>query len=72
MMLYWLQQTGSKPVVLMGGGTTQIGDPSGKDAARQLLTLETIEDNKAGIRQVFDQFLTFGDKDSDAIMTDNG
>lgn len=71
MMLYWLQQTGSKPVVLMGGGTTQIGDPSGKDAARQLLTLETIEDNKAGIRQVFDQFLTFGDKGSDAIMTDN-
>lgn len=71
MMLYWLQQTGSKPVVLMGGGTTQIGDPSGKDAARQLLTLDIIEENKTGIRQVFNQFLNFGDDKSDAIMTDN-
>ncbi len=71
MMLYWLQQTGSKPVVLMGGGTTQIGDPSGKDAARQLLTLDTIEENKSGIRKVFDQFLTFGEAKNDAIMTDN-
>lgn len=71
MMLYWLQQTGSKPIVLMGGGTTQIGDPSGKDAARQLLTLETIEENKAGIREVFNKFLTFGDGPSDAVMTDN-
>ncbi len=71
MILYWLQQSGSKPIVLMGGGTTRIGDPSGKDAARQLLTEETIEKNKAGIRKVFDQFLTFGDGKSDAIMTDN-
>ncbi len=71
MMLYWLQQTGSKPIVLMGGGTTQIGDPSGKDASRQLLTSEVIEDNKAGIRQVFDKFLTFGEGSSDAVMLDN-
>lgn len=71
MILYWLQQSGSKPIVLMGGGTTRIGDPSGKDAARQLLTDETIEQNKAGIRKVFDQFLTFGDGETDAVMTDN-
>ena len=71
MMLYWLQQTGSKPIVLMGGGTTRIGDPSGKDSARQLLTEDIIEENKAGIRQVFDKFLTFGDGTSDAVMTDN-
>ncbi|GJM02613.1 MAG: tyrosine--tRNA ligase [Rhodomicrobium sp.] len=71
MMLYWLQQTGSKPIVLMGGGTTRIGDPSGKDSARQILTDEIIETNKAGIRQVFAKFLTFGDGKSDAIMTDN-
>ncbi len=71
MMLYWLQQTGSKPVVLMGGGTTRIGDPSGKDAARQLLTSDNIEENKAGIRTVFDKFLNFGTGASDAIMVDN-
>ena len=71
MMLYWLQQTGSKPIVLMGGGTTQIGDPSGKDTARQLLTTELIEENKTGIRKVFDKFLTFGDQPSDALMADN-
>ncbi len=71
MMLYWLQQSGSKPIVLMGGGTTQIGDPSGKDASRQLLTSEVINENKAGIRQVFDKFLTFGDGASDAQMIDN-
>ena len=71
MMLYWLQQTGSKPIVLMGGGTTRIGDPSGKDASRQLLTSDVIEENKAGIRQVFDKFLAFGDGPSDAVMLDN-
>ena len=71
MMLYWLQQTGSKPIVLMGGGTTRIGDPSGKDAARQLLTSQVIEENKAGIRTVFDKFLTFGDGPSQAVMADN-
>ena len=71
MMLYWLQQTGSKPIVLMGGGTTQIGDPSGKDSARQILTPEIIEANKDGIRKVFQKFLKFGDGDADAQMVDN-
>lgn len=71
MMLYWLQQTGSKPIVLMGGGTTRIGDPSGKDASRQLLTADIIEDNKTGIRKVFDKFLSFGEGSTDAVMTDN-
>lgn len=71
MMLYWLQQTGSRPLVLMGGGTTRIGDPSGKDTSRQLLTAENIEANKAGIRTVFDRFLKFGNGESDAIMLDN-
>jgi len=71
MMLSWLQATGSKPLVLMGGGTTQIGDPSGKDASRQLITTEAINENKAGIRQVFDKFLTFGEGPTDAQMIDN-
>jgi tyrosyl-tRNA synthetase len=71
MMLRRLQQAGHKPVVLMGGGTTKVGDPSGKDEARQLLTPEQINANIAGIRRVFEQFLTFGDGPSDAIMLDN-
>jgi tyrosyl-tRNA synthetase len=57
MMLHWLQQTGHKPIALMGGGTTRVGDPSGKDETRKLLTDEIIEQNKAGIRKVFDKFL---------------
>jgi tyrosyl-tRNA synthetase len=71
MLLRWMQKTGHKPVVLMGGGTTRIGDPSGKDEARQLLTSEKIEENKAGIRRVFTPFLTFGDGPTDAVMLDN-
>ncbi len=71
MMLRWLQRTGHKPIVLMGGGTTKIGDPSGKDEARQLITPETIQKNMAGIRVVFEKFLTFGDGPTDAIMVDN-
>ena len=76
MMLRRLQQAGHKPVVLMGGGTTKVGDPSGKDEARQLLTADQINANIAGIRRVFEQFLTFAPKDqeggpSDAIMLDN-
>ena len=71
MMLRWLQKTGGKPIALMGGGTTRVGDPSGKDEARKLLSVEQIEANKDGIRQVFDKFLTFGDGPSDAIMIDN-
>lgn len=71
MMLHWLQQTGHRPLVLMGGGTTRVGDPSGKDASRQILTPEIIETNKAGIRKIFDRFLTFGDGPADALMMDN-
>jgi tyrosyl-tRNA synthetase len=71
MMLHWLQQTGGKPVALMGGGTTMVGDPSGKDESRKLLTVEAIGANKAGIRQVFSRFMRFGEGKTDAIMPDN-
>ncbi|HTV33771.1 MAG TPA: tyrosine--tRNA ligase [Methylocella sp.] len=70
-LLRWLQKTGGKPVVLMGGGTTRVGDPSGKDASRQLLPLETIAENQANIKRVFSQFLTFGDGPTDAVLLDN-
>ncbi|MBZ0215574.1 MAG: tyrosine--tRNA ligase [Fimbriimonadaceae bacterium] len=71
MMLRWLQKTGHKPITLMGGGTTRIGDPSGKDESRQLLTADKIDENKEGIKTVFARFLTYGDKPTDAIMPDN-
>ena len=71
MMLRLFQRCGHRPVVLLGGGTTKVGDPSGKDEARQLLTEATIEGNKAGIRRSFDPFLPFGDGPTDAIMLDN-
>jgi tyrosyl-tRNA synthetase len=71
MMLRALQKTGHKPIVLMGGGTTKVGDPSGKDAARPLLSEHDIEQNKQGIFQVFTKYLTFGDGPTDAIMVDN-
>ncbi|MFL5207608.1 MAG: tyrosine--tRNA ligase [Microvirga sp.] len=71
MMLFWLQQTGGKPIALMGGGTTRVGDPSGKDESRKLLTVEQIEENKQGIKTVFSRFLRFGDGPEDAIMPDN-
>ena len=71
MLLRRLQQAGHKPIVLMGGGTTKIGDPSGKDESRRLLTPETINANIASIRRVFERFLTFGDGPTDAIMADN-
>ena len=71
MMLRWLQRTGHKPIALMGGGTTKIGDPSGKDEARQLLTPEKIDENLAGIRKVFDRYLDFGDGPSGAVMPNN-
>ncbi|WP_349371898.1 tyrosine--tRNA ligase [Salinarimonas sp.] len=71
MMLHWLQQTGGKPIVLMGGGTTRVGDPSGRDESRKLLTDEQIEANKAGIKRVFAKFLTFGEGERDALMVDN-
>jgi tyrosyl-tRNA synthetase len=69
MMLHWLQKTGGKPIALMGGGTTRVGDPSGKDEARKLLTIEQIEENKDGIRKVFDKFLDFAP--GRATMIDN-
>ncbi|MBI5114665.1 MAG: tyrosine--tRNA ligase [Rhodovulum sp.] len=71
MMLHWLQQTGNKPIALMGGGTTRVGDPSGRDEQRKLLSYEQIETNKAGIKKVFSKFLTFGDGPGDAVMVDN-
>ena len=71
MMLRILQQTGHKPIVLMGGGTTKVGDPSGKDTARPLLSDQDIEQNKQGIKSVFEKYLTFGDGPTDAVMADN-
>ena len=71
MMLYWLQQSGNRPITLMGGGTTMVGDPSGKDETRALRTIAEIEANKASIRGVFAKVLKFGDGKSDAIMLDN-
>ncbi|WP_346896471.1 tyrosine--tRNA ligase [uncultured Roseibium sp.] len=71
MMLYWFQQTGHRPITLMGSGTTRVGDPSGKDESRRLLTEDDIEANKAGIRKVFEKLLTFGDGPTDALMMDN-
>jgi tyrosyl-tRNA synthetase len=71
MMLYWLQQTGHRPIALMGGGTTRVGDPSGKDESRRLLTDEIINENLAGIKAVFSRFLTFGDGPGDAVMANN-
>jgi len=71
MLLRRLQQTGHKPIVLMGGGTGKIGDPSFKDEARQLLTGEAIGSNIASIKRIFERFLTFGDGPTDAIMLDN-
>ncbi|WP_310619745.1 tyrosine--tRNA ligase [Flexibacterium corallicola] len=71
MMLHWFQKTGHRPIALMGSGTTRVGDPTGKDESRKVLNDESIEENKAGIRQVFEKFLTFGDTGNDAIMMDN-
>ena len=71
MMLRHLQNAGHKPIVLMGGGTTKVGDPSGKDEARPLLSDQDIEQNKQGIRKIFQKYLRFGDGPSDAIMVDN-
>ncbi|MBF0333781.1 MAG: tyrosine--tRNA ligase [Alphaproteobacteria bacterium] len=71
MLLRQLQQSGHKPIVLMGGGTTKVGDPSGKDDARKLLSDEDIARNMAGIKKVFARFLTFGDGPTDAVMVNN-
>ncbi|NJS14958.1 MAG: tyrosine--tRNA ligase [Sphingopyxis sp.] len=71
MLLRRLQQAGHKPIVLMGGGTTRIGDPTGRDESRKMLTDAVIEANIASIRTIFDRFLTFGDGPSDAVMVNN-
>lgn len=71
MLLRRLQQAGHKPVVVMGGGTTRIGDPTGKDEVRKMLTDETIEANINSIRTAFEKFLTFGDGPTDAVMVNN-
>jgi len=71
MMLHWLQQTGHRPIALMGGGTTKVGDPSGKDEQRKMLTNDDINTNIASIKRAFDPFLTFGNGTQDALMINN-
>ena len=71
MLLRWWQKSGHKPIVLMGGGTTKVGDPSGKDESRQLLSAAQIDANMEGIKRVFSQFLSFGDGPTDAVMMNN-
>jgi tyrosyl-tRNA synthetase len=71
MMLYWMQQTGHKPIALMGGGTTRVGDPSGKDESRRILTDEAINENLKGIRAIFSKFLKFEGASRSAIMANN-
>ncbi|MFC6444180.1 tyrosine--tRNA ligase [Shinella zoogloeoides] len=71
MMLHWFQQTGHRPISLMGGGTGMVGDPSFKDEARQLLTPDTLNANIAGIKKVFSNYLTYGDGAKDALMINN-
>ena len=71
MMLHWLQQFGGKPIALMGGGTTRVGDPSGRDETRKILTVEEIEANKRSIMQSFSRFIRFGEGRADGLMVDN-
>jgi tyrosyl-tRNA synthetase len=71
MMLHWLQQTGNKPIALMGGGTTRVGDPSGRDETRKILTYEEIDANKESIKGTFSKLLRFGTGRTDAVMADN-
>src|SRR5208282_2966263 len=71
MLLRHFQRTGHKPIVLMGGGTTKVGDPSGKDEARKLMSEDDIAANMAGIKAVFEKFLDFGDGPGDAVMSNN-
>jgi tyrosyl-tRNA synthetase len=71
MLLYWLQQTGHRPIALMGGGTTRVGDPSGKDESRRLLTDEAINENLIGIRAIFAKFLKFEGSGGNAVMANN-
>ena len=71
MLLHWMQKTGHKPIALMGGGTTMVGDPSGRDEIRQMLTPDRIQSNKESIREIFSRLLDFGDGPTDAIQVDN-
>src|SRR5262245_45982289 len=71
MMLYWLQRTGHRPIALMGGGTTRVGDPSGKDESRRILSDEVIDQNLTRIKAVFAKFLDFGAGPEDAVMANN-
>ena len=71
MMLYWMQQTGHRPIALMGGGTTRVGDPSGKDEGRRILTDEMIEQNLVGIRAIFSKFLKFEGAGGNAVIANN-
>ena len=71
MMLYWLQQTGHRPIALMGGGTTRVGDPSGKDESRRILTDDMINENLKGIRAIFSKFLKFESDGGNAVMANN-
>ncbi len=71
MMLYWLQQTGHRPIALMGGGTTRVGDPSGKDESRRILTEDDINNNLVGIRAIFSKFLKFENAGGNAVMANN-
>ncbi len=71
MMLHWFQETGHRPISLMGGGTGMVGDPSFKEEARQLMTIETIENNIASIKRVFANYLNYGDGPKGALMINN-
>ncbi|MEM7709430.1 MAG: tyrosine--tRNA ligase [Pseudomonadota bacterium] len=71
MLLRWMQKTGHRPVTLMGGGTTKVGDPSGKDEMRKILSVEKIEENAAGIRQVFSRFISYGNGPTDSPLVNN-
>jgi tyrosyl-tRNA synthetase len=71
MMLRWMQKTGHRPIALMGGGTTRVGDPTGKDESRKILSDVEIETNKNGIRAAFSRFIDFGNGPTDALMIDN-
>jgi tyrosyl-tRNA synthetase len=71
MMLHWLQRTGNKPIVLMGGGTTRVGDPSGRDETRKILSYEEIDRNKESIKGTFEKFIKFGSGNDAAVMADN-
>jgi tyrosyl-tRNA synthetase len=71
MILRNLQRAGHKPIVLIGGGTTKVGDPSGKDESRQMMSVETIQENITALSRVFEKFLKFGDGPTDAVMVNN-